>query len=71
MNKTNLKGYTVFYEDNAPKGIEHLGYVLDFQESEELFRQARQYGKTVFEDRLGRNFTLTRNPDGSFTVSVR
>jgi len=67
----NVRGYTVLYEENAIKGVDHLHYVLDFQEADDLFKRARNYGKAIFEDRAGRNFILTHNPDGTYTLKVR
>ena len=71
MLSKNLRGYTVYYEQNAIKGIEHLAYVLTFDESESLFRAAKLEGKVEFEDRYGRNFNLISNFDGTFKLMVR
>ncbi|MCD6471343.1 hypothetical protein J7K86_02345 [bacterium] len=71
MFSKNLRGYTVYYEKNAEKGIEHLAYVLNFDESESLFRAAKLEGKIEFEDRYGHNFTLISNLDGTFKVVIR
>lgn len=70
-NEKNLHGYLVFYDDNAAKGAEHLAYVLTFDEAESLFRAARNTGKVKFEDRIGRNFTLIGNLDGTFEIQAR
>ena len=70
-NTKIIRGYTVLYDDNAAKGIEHLAYVLSIEESDSLFSNARYSGKVKFEDRLGRNYTLIYNLNGTFKVERR
>jgi len=71
MNKKNLRGYTVYYKDEASKGVEHLAYTLSFDEATSLFYNARKTGKIKFEDRLGRNYTLIGKLNGTFQVKKR
>ena len=71
MKEKNIRGYTVYYKNNAEKGIEHLSYILSFDESESLFRAAKSTGKVKFEDRGGRNFTLISKLNGTFVVEKR
>ena len=70
-NTKIIRGYTVYYDDSAAKGIEHLAYVLSIDESDSFFRNARDSGKLKFEDRLGRNYILISNLDGTFKVEGR
>ena len=70
-NTKIIRGYTVFYDDSAAKGIEHLAYVLSIEESDSMFSSVRSTGKLKFEDRLGRNYTLIYNFDGTFKVERR
>jgi len=70
-NTKIIRGYTVYYDDNAAKGIEHLAYVLSIEESDSKFSNARATGKLKFEDRLGRNYTLIYNFNGTFKVEAR
>ena len=66
-----IKGYKVIYEENAKEGVNHLEYVLSYDESHGLFKAARSSGKIPFEDRLGRNYNLVSKLDGSFVVEKR
>ena len=71
MNKKNIRGYSVYYNDEAKRGIDHLAYVLSFDEANSLFRNARISGKIKFEDRAGRNFTLISKNNGGFELKKR
>lgn len=71
MNKKRIRGYLVYYSDETKKGIDHLAYVLSFDETNSLFRNARYSGKIKFEDRRGRNFTLISKNDGSLELKKR
>ncbi|MBU4369937.1 hypothetical protein KKG58_04245 [Patescibacteria group bacterium] len=71
MNKKNIRGYPVYYDNNAIKAIDHLAYVLSFDETDSLFRSARLSGKVEFEDRIGRNFTLINTSGRNFQVKKR
>ncbi len=71
MPTKNLRGYTVFYEDNAAKGVEHLAYVLSPGEADSLFYSARLSRKIKFEDRVGRNYILISKLNGTFEVRKR
>jgi len=71
MNKKNVRGYPVYYNDNAVKALDHLAYVLSSDERDSLFNSARLSGKIHFEDRLGRNFTLIGKNNGSFELRKR
>lgn len=71
MKQKNIKGYIVLYKDDAEKGVEHLAYILSFDEAESLFRSAKNIGKVKFEDRGGRNFLLISKFDGTFVVEKR
>jgi len=71
MNKKNIRGYSIYYDDNAIKAFRHLAYVLSSDERNSLFDSARLSGKIHFEDRLGRNFTLIYKNNGSFEIRKR
>jgi len=58
MNKTLVKAYTVYYEDNARQGIAYLRDDLDSTEAEVFFYHARIKGSAQFEDDADRQFTL-------------
>ncbi|MDD3102310.1 MAG: hypothetical protein PHE59_04180 [Patescibacteria group bacterium] len=66
-----VKGYEINFEEDAVKGVDHLAYILSYEESGSLFQAARLAGHTDFEDRGGRNFILVHNPNGSFELKVR
>lgn len=71
MKQKNLRGYTVKYKEDASKGVEHLAYVLNIEESESLFHNSRLSGKVKFEDRYARNFTLFFRGNGIFEIKKR
>ena len=71
MNKKNIRGYSVNYDDNAIKAFDHLAYVLSIEETDSLFDSARLSSKIHFEDRLGRNFTLIYKNNGNFELKKR
>lgn len=74
MNKANVHGAIVFYEDDAKIGIEYLAYDLQYEEAAVFFRQAKTGRPTPFEvDRGGveYQFTLISNNDGTYTLKRR
>ncbi|MDD4996455.1 MAG: hypothetical protein PHW15_03245 [Patescibacteria group bacterium] len=71
MIKKFLRGYNISFEENSLKGFEHLAYVLSFEEAEALFKSAYLSGKTYFEDRVGRNYTLISQNRFSFELKKR
>ena len=71
MNKKNIRGYSVYYDDKTIKAFNHLAYVLSFEETDSLFNSARLSGKIHFEDRLGRNFTLISKNNNKFELKKR
>ncbi len=66
-----IRGYTVFYDLDASKGIEHLAYVLSPAEQDSLFEAAWRSGEVKFEDRLGRNFILKPQSRWKFMLKKR
>lgn len=71
MPQKSIHGYLVNYENNTLKGIEHLAYVLSFDEAFSLFQATEMSGRVDFEDRVGRNFTLRRKTVGTFSLEKR
>ncbi|MDA2922138.1 hypothetical protein MYX07_02605 [Patescibacteria group bacterium AH-259-L07] len=71
MKSKIIRGYTVQYNDDAKKGVEHLAYTLSYAESDSLFRNARISGKIKFEDRVGKNYTLVRKTGSTFVLKKR
>jgi len=71
MLQKNIHGYIVNYKNNALKGVEHLAYVLSFDEAFSLFQAAQISGNVKFEDRAGRNFTLKSKTIGTFLLEKR
>ncbi len=70
-HKQNVHGHTVTGEDNAMDGINYLDHDVDYKEAEVFFEQAKRNGSAQFEDERGRNFTLIRNKDATYTVEKR
>jgi len=65
MNKVNIHGYAVSYEDNVYAAVHYLRDQLDFYEARVFFDAARQYGSAPFEDQDYRqNYTLYHNSNG-------
>lgn len=71
MAQKIIRGYSVSFKDAAAKGIEHLSYILSYEETDSLFRNAKVSGRIKFEDRAGRNFTLTYKHGGKFELTKR
>lgn len=70
-HKRDVHGHTVSGEENALDGIRYLDHSLDYKEAEVFFDQAKSQGAAEFEDDKGRNYTLTRNKDATYTVERR
>jgi len=72
MLSKNVHGYTVRYQKKARKGVEHLAYVLSYNEANSLFQSALNTSRKIkFEDRAGRNFTLKRKGIAKFSLKKR
>ncbi|MCF7907173.1 hypothetical protein K9K85_02745 [Patescibacteria group bacterium] len=72
MLTKNVHGYTVHYKRKARKGVDHLAYVLTYDEANSLFQSAlNTMEKVKFEDRVGRNFTLRRIGIAKFSLKKR
>ncbi|MBU0613092.1 hypothetical protein KKB10_03690 [Patescibacteria group bacterium] len=69
--KQDVHGHKVLGESSAKNGINHLDHKLDMSEAEVFFTQAKTHGSAEFEDEKGRNYTLTRNSDATYTVEKR
>ncbi len=69
MNKRNVHGKYVIYEDDAKEGLKHLLYDLQKDETEPLFYTARKKGEAKFEDDMDRDWTLEYNR-GDFTYTL-
>ena len=67
----DVHGYKVFGEKSAKFGINYLDHDLDYEEAKVFFRAARYNRPAKFEDARNRNFTLTYNRDGTYTVEKR
>lgn len=70
-HKQDVHGHSVIGEDDALAGINYLDHKLDYQEAEAFFNQAHWRGSVEFEDDKGKNYTLTRNSDATYTVTKR
>jgi len=71
MKETYIRGFKVKYEKNAKEGIKYFLYDLDGQEARVFFDQARSKKYAKFEDDEDRQFTLSYNRDGSYTLARR
>jgi len=66
-----VRGYKITYEEDAKDGVDHLAYILSFDEAFSLIKAAKMQGKAAFEDRYGRNFNLVSKLDGSLILEKR
>ena len=67
----DVHGHKVLGDKKARDGINYLDHRLDYKEADVFFERARIKGSVQFEDDKGRNFTLKRNSDGTYTVEKR
>jgi hypothetical protein len=70
-HKRDVHGHSVLGDSNALDGIRYLDHSLDYKEAEVFFDQAKRRGSAEFEDAKGRNYTLVRNKDATYTVERR
>lgn len=71
MKEVKIHGFKVKYEDNARAGIDYLLYDLDSEEARVFFSQAKLKKYAKFEDDQDRQFTLSYNLDGTYTLIRR
>lgn len=71
QSKHRIRGHTVIVDDDAKAGIRHLRRDLDYKEAETFFSRARTNRRSYFEDDHDRDFTLSRNRDGTYNLSRR
>lgn len=71
MKEIRIHGFKVKYEDNARPGIDYLLYDLDSEEARVFFYQAKLKKYAKFEDDEDRQFTLSFNLDGTYTLIRR
>jgi len=71
MRETRVRNYKVKYEENAKEGIKYLLYDLDSEEARVFFDQARAHKYAKFEDDSERQYTLSYNSDGTYTLTRR
>ena len=69
--KQDVHGHTVRGESDTKNGINYLDHKLDRGEAEVFFKQAKTHGSAEFEDEKGRNYTLIRNSNATYTVEKR
>ncbi|MFA6272103.1 MAG: hypothetical protein WC693_03265 [Patescibacteria group bacterium] len=67
----DVHGHHVLGESDAKNGINHLDHKLDSAEAQVFFEQAKMHGSVEFEDGNGKNYTLIRNSDATYTVQKR
>ena len=71
MKAISVRGLTVKYEDDAREGINYLLSDLDAEEAKVFFEQAKRKKFAKFEDDRENQYTLSYNPDGTYTLSKR
>lgn len=70
-HKRDVYGHTVLGSEDALDGINYLDHKIDYQEAEVFFRSAKSGGSVDFEDQEGKDYTLKRNQDATYTVTRR
>lgn len=71
MKVIYIRGFKVKFEENARDGVNYLLYDLDEEEARIFFEQARFKRYAKFEDDREGQYTLSHNPDGSYTLARR
>lgn len=71
MKETYIHSFKTRYEENAIEGINYLRNDLDIKESKVFFEQAKRKKFANFEDDQDRQFTLSYNTDGTYTLIRR
>ena len=71
MKQIRMHGFIVKYEDDAHEGVNYILKELDNNEARVFFDEARRRGEAQFEDRSGKNYTITKNRDGTFDLTKR
>jgi hypothetical protein len=71
MLETYIHNFKVKYEQNAHGGVYYLKTDLDQQEAKIYFEQAKRKKAVSLEDHQDRNYTLSYNTDGTFTLVRR
>lgn len=71
MKEVYIHGLKVRYEEDAQYGIEYLQRDLDRAEARVFFDQAKRKKFASFEDGQDRDYTLSYNNDGSYSLSRR
>ncbi|PIS42515.1 MAG: hypothetical protein COT24_03025 [Candidatus Kerfeldbacteria bacterium CG08_land_8_20_14_0_20_40_16] len=70
-HKRDVHGHTVQGGSSALDGIDYLDHRLDYKEVEVFFDQAKRHGSVQFEDDKGRNYTIVRNQNATYTIERR
>lgn len=71
LQKKNIHGRIVFFDEKCLYGANYLTYDLSKKEASVFFYTARNLGSAQFEDDQDREYTLTKNRDGTYTLSRR
>jgi hypothetical protein len=71
MLETYIHNFKVKYEQNAQGGMYYLKNDLDQKEAKIYFDQAKRKKAVNFEDHQDRDYTLSYNTDGTFTLVRR
>ncbi len=72
IQKDTFYGYYISYDDEtAYDGFVYLRDYLDRNETMVFFNEANRNGRADYEDAYGRDFTLIKNSDGTFTIERR
>jgi len=71
MKTIYIRGFKVNFEEDARNGVNYLLYDLDEKEARIFFDQARLKNFANFEDDREGQYTLSYNPDGSYTLTRR
>jgi hypothetical protein len=70
IQKVEIHGFTVAYEENSREGVAYLRDDLDANEARVFFDQAKMKGSAEFEDDDDRQFTLSYH-ENEYTLIKR
>ena len=69
--KRDIHGHAVYGDKNVEYGMNYLDHDIQYSEAEVFFQQAKLHGQAEFEDDHERNYTLSYNGDGTYTIITR
>ena len=67
----DLHGHSLMHDDNDHHGYEYLAHKIGADESKMFFQQAKEHGSAEFKTNLNKDYILTHNSNGTYTVAKK